>query len=82
MEKDRQEADTSQFFLVRLWLGNPKKDGGPRGEGENQVQGKVQHVLSGQAASFDDWRSLMEVLKGMTQDAAEQQARTHKQDSN
>lgn len=59
-----QERDTSQLFLVRLWIDNT--DGGGSMEGDaNQVQGKVQHVLSGEAASFNDWHALMQLLTGM-----------------
>ena len=83
MEKDREQdkaADTSQFFLVRLWPGNSGEDGTTGSDEEDGVRGKVQHVLSGEAASFNDWPALLEVLKGMMHYAAQQQtqSRTHK----
>jgi hypothetical protein len=85
MAKDRdsnQEADTSQFFLVRLWADNPDSESGSEGDSEAVVRGKVQHVLSGQAASFNDWPTLMDALKGMMRYDTRQQARTPAKKSN
>ena len=83
MANDRdsnQKTDTSQFFLVRLWADNPDSETRMGDDKENPVRGKVQHVLSGEAESFNDWPSLTEALKGMIDYAAQQQAqnRTHK----
>ncbi|HEX8218841.1 MAG TPA: hypothetical protein VF914_06470 [Chloroflexia bacterium] len=74
--REGEEVDTSQFFLVRLWPAN--SDGDSRsGDGEeSQVQGKVQHVLSGEAGSFNDWPTLMRLLKSMMRYDARQQSRT------
>ena len=85
MAKDRdsnQEADTSQFFLVRLWADNPDSESTSEGDGEDVVRGKVQHVLSGEAASFHDWPTLMDALKGMMRHDTRQQARTPAKKSN
>lgn len=67
MERD-EAPDSSQLFLVRLWAdeGGGRGGGdGPVGEGTGYVHGKVQHVLSGRAAPFSDWHSLMESLSKM-----------------
>ena len=49
------EHESSQLFLVRLWLDN--QDG--RGAAGH---GKVQHVMSGEARAFEDWPSLIDQL--------------------
>jgi hypothetical protein len=93
MEKDRnkqkegdgesgQESATSQLFLVRLWKGNGVGGESSGDEVEQRVEGKVQHVLSGEAASFNDWPALMELLKGMTYGATRPPARTRAKKSN
>lgn len=64
-EDSNQTTDTSQFFLVRLWADNPDSQSRAGGENEDVVRGKVQHVLSGEAESFNDWPALMDALKGM-----------------
>jgi hypothetical protein len=79
MEKDKGEdkdADTSQFFLVRLWPGNSGEEGRLGSDEEDRVQGKVQHVLSGEAASFNNWPALTELLKDMMHYGAQQEARS------
>ena len=77
------ETDTSQFFLVRLWADNPESKVVPPGDGtEDPVRGKVQHVLSGEAASFNDWPTFMDALKGMMQNDSRRQARTQRRKSN
>ena len=74
MERDKQKAgeskkgqdsDPSRLFLVRLWTGNASGVGRAGGEKENRGEGKVQHVLSGEAASFSDWSTLVDLLTGM-----------------
>lgn len=86
MEKDNVEdkegASASQLFLVRFWPDNSGKDGRIEGNEEDRVYGKVQHVLSGEAASFDDWPALMDVLKEMMHHPAQQQPRTRTHKSN
>ncbi|HET6261834.1 MAG TPA: hypothetical protein VFG99_06300 [Chloroflexia bacterium] len=64
-EDSNQTTDTSQFFLVRLWADNQDSQSRAVGENEDVVRGKVQHVLSGEAESFNDWPALMDALKGM-----------------
>jgi hypothetical protein len=63
-----EAPDTSQLFLVRLWVdGEEGKDERSHedetgSEGRAQVHGKVQHVLSGKASSFNNWQALVEHL--------------------
>ncbi|HVG00125.1 MAG TPA: hypothetical protein VND68_09830 [Chloroflexia bacterium] len=64
-EDSKQQPDTSQFFLVRLWADTPDSESRSGGDKEDPVRGKVQHVLSGEAESFNDWPTLMDALKGM-----------------
>ncbi|HYO49213.1 MAG TPA: hypothetical protein VEW94_05125 [Chloroflexia bacterium] len=68
MPGTRRAEDGSQLFLVRLWLdlgGEAQgQTGGPQ-EGHSQWRGRVQHVMSGKAASFDDWPALVNLLVGM-----------------
>jgi hypothetical protein len=70
MQRD-EAPDTSQLFLVRLWMEGEGGKDGRSGEAEagsesrTQVNGKVQHVLSGKAAPFSDWHSLVESLSKM-----------------
>ena len=85
MAKDgdsNQRTDTSQFFLVRLWADNLDSQSRSGDGEENGVRGKVQHVLSGEAESFNDWLALTEVLKSMMHCATQQHARTPTHDSN
>ena len=60
-----QEPHSSQLFLVRLWTDGADGVDGARSDGESGVHGKVQHVLTGKAASFDDWPALVDLLRGM-----------------
>ncbi len=48
----------SNLFLIRMWV---DQDGGTQGE----WHGKVQHMNSSQASSFEDWATLKEVLARM-----------------
>jgi hypothetical protein len=67
MERD-EKPDASQLFLVRLWADDGGGRGGgdgPGSDGMSHVHGKVQHVLSGRAAHFSDWHSLVESLSKM-----------------
>jgi hypothetical protein len=69
MAKDRdsnqnQEAGTLQFSLLKLWDDNRGSESRAGADEENLGRGKVQHVLSGEAASFNDWPALVDLLKG------------------
>jgi hypothetical protein len=46
-----QAVRGSQLFTVRLWLEE-------LGRGQTDWRGKVQHVNSGEARYFRDWRAL------------------------
>ena len=70
MEPENGEH-TSQLFLVRLWA-DERANGGGRGCGDGpepdekvSVHGKVQHVVSGEAAPFSNWQTLVEALSKM-----------------
>jgi hypothetical protein len=54
-----QGQDRSQLFLVRLWA--------ERGIDNEQKEwhGRVQHVVSGEAHSFHDWPTLVDLLLAM-----------------
>jgi hypothetical protein len=55
--------DGSQLFLLRLW--SVEGEVGPyRGE-EARWRGRVQHVSTGRAESFDGWAGLVNVLVEM-----------------
>jgi hypothetical protein len=53
----RENEARSYLFTVRVW---------PEAVGDDRVEwrGKVQHVTSGEALFFRDWRSLVEFLEG------------------
>ena len=51
----RQQYHSSQLFLVRLWV----EEGG---EGDVKRQGRVQHVVTGEARSFTSWPTLVALL--------------------
>ncbi len=64
--KTQSQIDSHLFFL-RLWTG-------PADTGEVMWEGKVQHIMSGQVASFCDWPSLVAALLTMLpQDGETQQ---------
>lgn len=58
MDESKQD-DSSYLFLVRLWPG-----GGARGD-RASWQGRVQHVATGNAGSFTDWPSLVNLLTSL-----------------
>ena len=68
MEK-ASAPDTSQLFLVRLWADDADPIdlayGVTQTDSGRGVHGKVQHVLTGKAASFSDWRTLNNLLLEM-----------------
>ena len=47
--------ESSSLFLVRVW---PEE----AGDGQLEWRGKIQHVLSGEARPFCDWRELINTL--------------------
>lgn len=52
-----QHGPGSHLFLVRLWSDEVAD--------QNEWRGRVQHVLSGEARTFDDWAMLVEQLLEM-----------------
>ncbi len=62
--------EESELFLVRVWAEPVKirrimEQEGVDLPGQEHWHGKVQHVLSGKAASFNDWPTLVELLTKM-----------------
>jgi hypothetical protein len=51
-------TDRSHLFLVRLWPAGADSAG-------QEWYGRVQHVVSGEAHTFEDWATLIEWLRGM-----------------
>ena len=51
-------TDRSHLFLVRLWPEGADSAG-------HEWYGRVQHVVSGEAHTFEDWATLIEWLRGM-----------------
>lgn len=57
MDKSRQ-PNSSTLFLVRLWVDEAAEE-------DVALQGRVVHVLSGQAHDFHDWQTLTRLLLEM-----------------
>ena len=51
-------TDRSHLFLVRVWPDGADSAG-------HEWYGRVQHVVSGEAHTFEDWATLIEWLRGM-----------------
>jgi hypothetical protein len=51
-------TDASHLFLVRLWPDGADSAG-------HEWYGRVQHVVSGEAHTFEDWATLIEWMRGM-----------------
>lgn len=79
MSSIERSEDGSQLFLVRLWMepsagleapaahehDRNESGTGATGDVPLQCHGKVQHVMSGKAASFNDWPALLDLLLSM-----------------
>jgi hypothetical protein len=57
-EEADQPAQSSQLFMLRLWLED-------LGGGRTDWRGKVQHVSSGEARYFRDWTTLEAFLENL-----------------
>lgn len=57
-----QQDEQSHLFLVRFW----SEEVGEPGE-QKELRGRVQHVLSGEARSFNDWPMLVDLLLEMAE---------------
>ena len=57
----RQGDDEKQTDFFMLRVSSRKLD-----NGSIEVQGKVQHVMTGEAHEFDDWEALRRLLVQMT----------------
>ena len=54
-----RDLERSQLFLVRLWA-----EKGVDNE-EKEWHGRVQHIVSGEAHTFHDWPTLVDLLLTM-----------------
>ncbi len=62
-----QHQDRSQLFLVRLWAEQGREESSDRvsPNAEKAWHGRVQHIVSGEAHSFHDWSTLVDLLLTM-----------------
>jgi hypothetical protein len=63
MGTQHTSEDGSQLFIVRLWA-----QAGAGHDEDNvhlHLRGRVQHVTTGRAASFDDWPTLLSLFIDM-----------------
>ncbi len=72
---ENQPQIDSHLFFLRLWTS-------PIDSGEVAWEGKVQHVVSGQAASFGDWPALVAALLAMLPQDIEAQQGERNEDRN
>lgn len=58
----------SHLFLVRFWSGHAQEPQEAKNAGDRKEwSGRVQHVLSGEARTFHDWHTLIEMLLEMAE---------------
>ena len=57
---DHYYHQDSQLFLIRVWSGEGS-------DGEVEWQGKLQHVVSGEAHTFHNWPTLIDLLLQMAE---------------
>ncbi|MDQ3703953.1 MAG: hypothetical protein M3437_01810 [Chloroflexota bacterium] len=71
LESGSREPDNSQVFMVRLWTGAVAGSGEAEAEGASmesdgmRVQGKVTHLMIGEARRFGDLPTLVNLLLRM-----------------
>ncbi len=66
---DKTDRRNSDLFLLRLWAGekdeaNAELDIIDVLDSKGRWHGRLLHVYSGEATSFDDWESLRQALEG------------------
>jgi hypothetical protein len=62
-----KQEQRSHLFLVRFWS-QGSRDGQVLQEcGRKELSGRVQHVLTGEARTFDDWPTLIDLLLEMAE---------------
>jgi hypothetical protein len=59
---DPKQDQGSHLFLVRFW-----GKGVPETQNQEQLSGRVQHVVSGEARTFHEWPTLIELLLEMAE---------------
>jgi hypothetical protein len=70
MDRDN-ESNPSQLFLVRLWLADETDE-------EYRCYGKVQHVATGKAATFNNQTTKMQVFTSMFSSPGAENIKTRK----
>ena len=61
-----QHDPGSHLFLVRFW-GGGAHEAKDDGQDHKEWSGRVQHVLTGEARTFHDWHTLIELLLEMAE---------------
>lgn len=61
---DQKYPIKTHLFTVRLWQTG-------KNDGQSEIRGKVQHVLSGEVGYFGDWASLQKFLVNLSREAKE-----------
>lgn len=75
-----QDLDRSQLFLVRLWTEQGREESGDSSNSnvssspnaEIEWHGRVRHIVSGEAYSFHDWPTLVDLLLAMLSPARDE----------
>jgi hypothetical protein len=60
---DKRQLRRTDLFLIRLWTQEVKDAEDVAGGAE--WHGKVQRVVDGEAHQFEDWQSLVDLLRSM-----------------
>jgi hypothetical protein len=55
---ERSYKSQSHLFLVRIWRDEQAVE-------QERWQGKVQHIVTGQAGSFQDWPALVRLITSL-----------------
>jgi hypothetical protein len=61
-EMNSKQDGRSHLFLVRFW-----SDGEQEARDQKDWRGRVQHIVSGEARTFDDWPTLIDLLLEMAE---------------
>jgi len=64
MSRHRRFKDTD-LFLVRMWAEEVTDASGGDEQGPTEWRGKVQRVVDGESYQFDNWQTLVDLLRAM-----------------
>ena len=59
------QDDHSHLFLVRFWSEGVQD--AQNTQSQKELSGRVQHILSGEARTFHDWPTLIDLLREMAE---------------